>query len=500
MRRAILVLFCIGTIIFSFSNCSPKKERPARDESTITLLCWRETEQNVFRDGRPASYLLFVPLAPEDEKGYSQPGLMESWDHSEDYTEWTFHLRKDVRWHDEKPVTARDVKFTLELMTDPHLMYEVKLFDKITIIDDFTCQLRSKRPFYGLIYGWSEVLPEHILGELDKSKYWYWAFWKHPVGNGPYLYVRREPNTMVELEVNPDYYKEKPKIKHVVIKLGGSPLTELLSGNVDAALDLQPHEVLQLAKDPRFHLYHEFRVTAVSAILWNHRSPLFKDPSVRRALTLAINRRELTQVLNLPADTPVFDVGITPRQLSRGEVPEPLPFDPEQTKRLLDEAGWVETEEGGIREKNGQKFRFSLFFSEELMPGAVYIQDQLRRVGIDMETVTMELGVSAGRMDEGKFEAIYRGCGAFGDEWRYAGYENPEFERLQKSIFSFTSLEEFDSTAKKLWTIFQADMPWTFLYPEVRFNVVHKRIRGLKSPYRSNPAKYLEHLWIEDKN
>ena len=498
MNKRILTIFNLGLLLFLFCSCSPKEEQHIRAESQITLLCWRETEQNVFRDGRPASYLLFVPLAPEDQEGYQQPGLMESWEHSEDFTEWTFHLRKDVRWHDGKPVTARDVKFTIELMTDPHLMYEVKLFDEITIIDDFTCQLRSKHPFYALIYGWTEVLPEHLLGELDKSKFWLWEFWKQPVGNGPYRYVRSLPNTMVELEVNPDYYREKPKIEHVFIKLGGNPLTELLSGNVDAAIDLRPQEILQLTKDPRFNLYHEFRVTDVFSIVWNHQSPLFEDPSVRRALTLAINRRELTQVLNLPEDTPLFDVAITPRHLTRGEVPEALPFDPEQAKKLLDEAGWEETNKGWIREKNGQKFRFSLLFNSELMPGAVYIQDQLRRVGIDVETAPMELSVIVGRQDEGKFEAIYRGFMPFGYGWGYGGYVNLEFDRLQKKIFSCTTMEELDNTAKKLWPIFQSDIPWTFLYPNVRFHVAHRRIRGLKSPYRSNPGKYLDHLWIEE--
>lgn len=497
MKR-VLILFGIGSMLFLAATCTPKERRDI-DESKMTLLCWRETEQNVFRDGRPASHLVFVPLAYEDEEEQPQPGLLESWDHSDDYTEWTFYLRKNVRWHDGEPVTARDIKFTLELITDQNLMYEVKLFDEITIIDDFTCQLRSKRPFFGLIYGWTGVFPEHLLGELERSEFWEWEFWKSPVGYGPYRYVRHVPNTMVELEVNPDYFGEKPKIEHVVIKLGGNPLTELLSGNVDAAMDLRPNDILQLGKDPRFNLYHEFKIAEVFSIIWNHRNPLFSDPSVRRALTLAIDRRELIQVLNYPEDTPIFDVGITNGNLKRGEVPEPLSYDPDQARRLLDEAGWVETGEGGIREKDGRKFRFSLFFSAELMPGAVYIQDQLRRVGVDMDTTTMELGVSVGRQKEGDFDAIFRSFMPFGYGWGYGGYQNPEFDRLQKSIFSFTTLEEFDSTARKLWPIFQSDIPWTFLYPTVRFNVAHKRIRGLKSPYRSDPGKYLEHLWIGDE-
>lgn len=498
MNKRILTIFNFGLLLFLSCSCSLKEEQHIRAESQITLLCWRESEQNVFRDGRPASYLLFVPLAPADPEGYQQPGLMESWDHSEDYREWNFHLRRDVKWHDGKPVTAHDVKFTIELITDPRLMYEVKLFDEIIIIDDYTCQLRSKRPFYALIYGWNGIFPEHLLGDLDKGKFWYWEFWKQPVGYGPYRYVRSLPNTMVELEANPDYYKEKPKIEHVVIKLGGHPLTELLSGNVDAAFDLEPRDILQLTKDPRFNLYHEFRVTDVFSIVWNHQNPLFEDPSVRRALTLAINRRELTQVLNLPKDTPIFDVAITPRHLSRGEVPEPFPFDPEEAKRLLDEVGWEETSEGGVREKDGQKFRFSLLFSEDLMPGAVYIQDQLRRVGIEMEMVTMDLAVSVGKVKEGKFDAHFRAFMSFGYGWGYGGYDNPEFDRLLRGMFSFTNLGDFDNAAKKLWPIFQSDIPWTFLYPRVRFNVVHKRIQGLHSPFRSDPGKYLEHLWIEE--
>ena len=499
MKKRILTIFFSGILLLMSCSSSQKGAQHMRDESKMTLLCWRETEQNVFRDGRPASHLVFVPLTYEDEEEEPQPGLLESWEHSEDYTEWTFHLRKNVRWNDGKPVTARDVKFTIELITDPNLMYEVKLFDEITVIDDFTCQLRSKRPFYGLIYGWIGVFPEHLLGELDKSKFWLWEFWKQPVGYGPYRYIRHVPNTMVELEVNPDYYGEKPKIEHVVIKLGGNPLTELLSRNVDAAFDLQPHEILQLAEDPRFVLYHEFRVTDVFSVIWNHKSPLFRDSSVRRALTLAINRRELSQVLNLPEDTPIFDVAIIPRHLNRGEVPEPLPFDPEEAKRLLDKAGWVETSEGGIREKNGQKFRFSLLFSTELMPGAVYIQDQLRRVGIDMEMAPMELSVIVGRAEEGKYDAIFRGFMQFGYGWGYGGYDNPEFDRLLRGMFSSTNLEEFDNTAKKLWPIFQADIPWTLLYPRVRFHVAHKRVKGLKSPNRSDPGKFLEYLWIEEQ-
>jgi peptide/nickel transport system substrate-binding protein len=304
---------------------------------------------------------------------------------------------------------------------------------------------------------------------------------------------------MVELEVNPGYYGKEPEIKRIVLKFGGNPVNELLSGNVDAAKDLLPFEILQVANIPRYNLYHEFNVSSIISLLWNHRNPLFRDASVRRALTLAINRRELAQVLNLPEDIPIFDASIVKSQFFRGEVPDPIPHDPELSRRLLDKAGWVEKKAGGIRENNGQKFRFSLLLTEELMPAAVYIQDQFRRVGIDMETVTMEIVAILGRAREGKYEAVLSNAPAFSYGWDYGGYDNPEFALLNKRAFTATSVEELEEIARKLWPIFQSDIPWTFLYPEVTTNAVSKRIKGLTSPHRSDPTRFMEYLWIEEE-
>lgn len=499
MRKTIgLIIFCVGALILMFDNCSQKSEQLPDSESKITLLC-KANEREAFSSRPSTQHLLFLPLVVMDEERQPQPRLLKRWKHSDDGTEWTFFLRKDIKWDDGKPVTAHDVKFTLELITDPNVMYELRLFDEITIVDNFTCHLRSSKPFYALIYYWFGILPSHLLGDLDTASFHSWEFWKQPVGSGPYRYVRHIADTMVELEANPDYYGQKPKIKRVVLKFGGNPVTELLSGNVDAVKDLQPLEILHIAKDPRFNLYHEINVTQVFSIVWNHQSPLFQNPSVRRALTLAINRRELNQVLNFPEDTPIFDVGITSGQFYRGEVPAPFPYDPEQAKRLLDEAGWVETKKDGIREKNGHKFRFSLLINADVMPGAVYIQDQFRRVGIDMKTVTVPLIISLDRVREGKFDANFLRVSPFAYDWNHGGYDNPEFERLQKNMFLTFTHEESDSAARKLWPIFQSDIPWTFLYPRVTFNVVHRRIRGLKSPHRPDPARFIEHLWIEEE-
>jgi peptide/nickel transport system substrate-binding protein len=445
---------------------------------------------------------MFIPLVDwDDEEGQPQPRLSERWEHSNDYTEWTFYLSKDVKWHDGKPVTAHDVKFSLELFTDPNILYEHRVFEEITVIDNFTCRIRSNRPFNALVTcTWYGICPRHLLEGLKTEKFHSWEFWTRPVGNGPYRYVRHVPKTMVELEANPDYYRGKPKIERVVLKFGGNPLTELLSGNVDAVNDLPPLEAVKIAKDSRFNMYHTFDFIKVFAIMWNPRNNLFRNPAVRRALTLAINRRELHRVLNFPDNIPIFDVPITKGQFHRGEVPAPLPYDPEQAKRLLDEAGWFEVKKDSVRENNGREFRFSLLVNPERTLGAVYIQDQFRKVGIRMEIVILDRSLLKTRKRLHEFDACL--FDIFFHEYKedLGVYDNPEFERLLENAYWAPTLDQSDIAIRKLWPIFRTDVPLTCLYPRVMLNIVHRRIRGLKSPNWADPGRFMEQLWIEEES
>ena len=500
LSRSIVIL-CLCLMTLACLQCRRRSDRASAHESKITLLCMYDTEQSVFRDGQGTHFLMFIPLVDRDEEGQPQPRLLERWEHSKDYTEWTFYLRKDVRWHDGKPVTAHDVKFTLELITDPNIYYEYRLFEEITVIDNFTCRIRSNRPFNALTYSWYGICPRHLLEGLDPAEFYDWEFWTRPVGNGPYRYVRHVPKTMVELEANPDYYGGKPKeIERVVFKFGKNPLIELMSGNVDAVSGLPPLDSVKIAKDPRFNMYHGFNYKTVFAITWNHQNDLFRNPAVRRALTLAINRRELHRVLDFPDNIPIFDVPITKGLFHRGELPEPLPYDPEQAKRLLDEAGWFEVKKDGVRENNGREFRFSLLVRQEETLGAVYIQDQFRKVGIRMEIVTLDRSVLMARWRSGEFDAMLFFIQLHNYKEYFGGYDNPESKRLLETAYWAPTPDEQDIAVRKLWPIYSTDVPITILYPIVTLNIVHRRIRGLKSPNRADPAMFMEHLWIKEES
>lgn len=461
----------------------------------------------------PAKFLVFLPLVGYDENGERTGRLARSWEHSPDYREWTYHLRTDVRWHDGVPFTAHDVKFTLDLLTHPDVPdLSPGYIESIAVLDDSTITLRSTAWESASDDGWVVYYPKHLLEELDPKEFTSWEFWTQPVGNGPYRFVRYLAETFMEFEANPDYYRGVPTIERVVLKFlgdAGPGLTELLSGNVDAIPYAKPAQIPLLAADPRFSVYYEIRPSWPRAIYWQNDHPFFRDPRVRRALTLSINRRELLQVLNLPETLPLIDGVYTPRQFRRGQLPEPLPYDPARARALLDDAGWRDRNGDGVREQEGKEFRFTA-----IVPAtggwehvSVYVQEQLRRVGVRMGVQTLESGIVFGRVEAGEFEAAFMPISnaswwlqQYFGEHSPLGYENAEVVEFIDRLQVTADPDARDRIYGELMQIFRADMPVTFLFPWVVTHFVHRRIQGLSSPYRTDPVRYMEDLWLEEEN
>ncbi len=509
MRRSRngLVTACLCLVALTSIQCGQRGDLNENDTSRLVIHLADADERAL---GPKGLYWFYVYLGlvfdpdfsgeQSDLSGDYEPRLMESWEHSPDYTSWTLHLRDDVIWDDGVPVTAEDVKFSLELWTDPEVAYEYRFYDEIEVLDRHTLQVTFTKPVSSTIfvYSWLPMLPKHLLDTLDLEEIYSWPFWLEPIGDGPYRYVKHIPRTMTELEANPDYYGEQPSIQTVVLQYGGNGFTELVSGNVDIASNITPLEALQLGADPRFQVYH--RTESVDmAIAWNHRNPLFRDAAVRRALTMSINRRGLHQLLNYPDDLPIFDVPALKRHFAQGSVPEPLPFDPERAARMLATAGWVDTDNNGIREKDGLEFRFTLSISPETEAQAIYIQEQFRRVGIRMEISTFERSVLRQRTRAHNFDATikrYNFVESF-DDFRDSGYINPEVSRLANTIWYTMDQDEADQYLQGIWEVVATEIPITYLHPRMSYLAAHRRVKGLRNDRFL--SEIVEHLWLEDE-
>jgi peptide/nickel transport system substrate-binding protein len=493
---------CLCLIALANTGCAQGDGLTESDRTSLVIHVPNADERVLGPDFvRPWS-LVFLGLSvdPEGTEDH-QPRLLDRWEHTPDYTEWTLYLRDDVRWDDGVPVTAADVKFSLEFWSHPEVMYEYPFFEKIMTLDSHSLQITFKKPVAGTIftYSWLAMLPKHSLDTLKVEQIFDWPFWIQPIGNGPYRYSRHIPGIMTELTANPDYYGERPNISTVVLRFGGNPLTELLSGNVDVASDITPLESVQLTADPRFQIYHRIQYSQDVAIAWNHHNPLFSDAAVRRALTMSIDRRELHRLLNYPDDIPIFDVPAKTRHFVHGLVPDPLPFDPERAAQELVSEGWVDTDDDGIREKNGQEFRFTLSISPETAAQAVYVQDQLHRAGIGMEISTHDRSVLWKITRERDFDATiltYNYIERFG-EFRASGYDNPDARRLRDAAWFTIDQGEVDRHLGELWQIFATEIPVTYLHPRLSYVAANRRVGGMQNG--RDIYSMIEHLWIEDE-
>jgi len=152
------------------------------------------------------------------------------------------------------------VKFTFDLWQHPDVLSWGPGRAKVAVLDDTTFTV-TYRPGYGEEpRQWTryQSIPKHLLEELDPADIYGWDFWLETVGNGPYRFLRRVPQTALELEANPDFYLGRPQVDRVILKQAGESAAELLSGNVDAMF-ASPVLAKLLAEDPRFRVYHGYR-------------------------------------------------------------------------------------------------------------------------------------------------------------------------------------------------------------------------------------------------
>jgi len=192
--------------------------------------------------------------------------------------------------------------------------------------------------------------------------------------------------------------------------------------------------------------------------------------------------------------------------VSRGEVPALFPYAPSEAQALLDSAGWQDRDLDGVREQDGRLFRFSAIVGSgsDLPQLAVYVQAQLRRVGVQMDIQVMDRSVvESQRVGAGDFEAAFIRVYRPQDQRRFfgrgnsTGYMNVEAFRLIDAIDAAQDPDEVDRLYRALSDVYRADLPVTRLAPRSINVFAHRRVQGL-TPVRAAPDRYMEDLWLED--
>ena len=492
------------------SGCTPRDSE--QDPYTLNILTSGNYKVTSPYLGWLEMQLLFLPLFHGYHTGVEsgdgveagvEGRLVRSWERTPDNKTWTYHLRTDVRWHDGVPVTARDIEFTWALWEHPAILKAAPGSRTVTVLDDSTFTVTYDRR------GWPDdtyntFLPKHLLEDLDPEEIDEWEFWEHPVGNGPYRYVRHDPGIFVELEANPDYYRGEPEIKRVILRLLRSSETaaimDLQTGQADfAGFQGSPLTADLLAQKPQFRAIYDVGGTAM-VILWNQNNPLFDDVRVREALSIGLDRRELARTEGIPDDLAIFDLNLTENQVITGEFPELLPFDPDRAQQLLAEVGWTDSDRDGWLDKDGRPFRFDML---PLNPSdlLVLVQDQYRRLGIQMEITPMAREAALGRYDVGDFDAAFRwSSSGIADIYQPdedpvpVGYSDPELRRLSDELFNSENPDR-DDIQRRYWALARRDFFITGLFSHVGILVVHRR---LHSPDDQFDPTHVDEMWVDE--
>jgi peptide/nickel transport system substrate-binding protein len=356
----------------------------------------------------------FEPLVSYDEKLQKVVGsLASSYEVSADQLTYTFKLT-DAKWHDGKPFTSKDAKFTLGLAQNAKsgsvLAARLTAVTSVEAPDDKTLVLKLSAPSASLMDAMTKVmmLPEHALSQIPVDQLAKNSWWStSPVGTGPFKFSKYVTDQYVELAANQEYRGGKPALEKVINRYFANPaaaIAALRAGEIQFTyVDSNDLKAFQNNKEFRIIEGDSF---VVNYLGFNHDSPIWKDIRVRQAVMYAINRDAVIQSLYGGAAKAANCAYVADQVVPKGI--ETYAYNPEKAKQLLQEAGWDKI--------NGDKPITLLTYYTTPLAGNVMaaVQAMLAQVGINVtpravDTPTYNSIVLNPTPDVAQFQMVYAG-------------------------------------------------------------------------------------------
>ncbi|MDY6951538.1 MAG: ABC transporter substrate-binding protein [Thermodesulfobacteriota bacterium] len=444
---------------------------------------------------------LFVP----NPQGELEPDLARKWSYDAKNLTWTIYLREDARFHDKKPVTSADVKYSLnELLKQKHPAIQ-GLLDHISLLSDTALSIALKRDepdFFHRTWG-MEIFPRPDGGKTD--------YHNHPVGSGPFRFEYRRGESEVGLVANEDYFQGRPSLDGVVFHYQPAKekaWTRLLSGRADIAQEVSPKNYEMLGQYEERYYFDLYTLNWYAILLYNTSDPLFSNPRVRRALTHAINREYIVEeLLGGYGKTALSCMGVSPP--FRNQKVEQIPYNPQEALRLLGEAGWSYNKDSRCLRKGSKPFEFTvLVFDEHQVEKRVaqYLRLCLNDVGVKVHLRLLPFEQIYGRYwGNDAFEAVLTEFRCKHDDpenlreqWSGDASTRSEagcFEHPEVTALIYKALEESDPPVRKD-LFYEADalitslQPGTFLFHKTAIDVMSKRFRLLMPFSLTNEGIY----------
>jgi len=479
--------------------------------------------------------IIFPTLVRFTEDVEFAPRLAESWEISEDNTEFTFHLNPDAMWHDGTPVTAEDVEFTIWAISHPQIEVNrganismlagldgskrpegVETVEGVEVIDEHTIKFTTANPVDPLsfleqmgtaIY----IVPKHILQDIAPEDFAQADFWMNPtVGAGPFKFVRYETDQFIEYEANEDYYLGAPHLDKLIVKIinPSTMVAQLEKGELDMVaaggigdVPLDDWERVQELENVDAFSYQD---NGYQYMIINGDTELglpWADKNVRQALAYGINRQLIVDKLlkgqGIVAQSPIIPV----TYYYNPEIEGKFPYDPDKARELLAEADWDPNTEVTLLVPIGNIVR-------EL--SADIIQANLAEIGMNVNIEKMDFPTMISRFQAGELDLGLVGWADILDpdvrsQFQTDGQYN--FGKFSSEILD-ELLEEGANTAdpearKAIYDEFQMqfmqEMPMVPLYWPLRLTAINDRVQNARHMIGTNNLqRNLNEWWVTD--
>jgi len=434
--------------------------------------------------------LIFDDLLDRDEHLNVTPALAETWQIPDSLT-YIFHIRRGVRFHDGRALTARDVKWTFDSLLQGKIRTTraaaYRYVDHIEAPDDYTVVFHLKQPFSTLLWNLSDgamgIVPYGSLTEMTSQ----------PIGSGPFRFVSAEPDKEVILERNDGYWGDKARVRRLRFTVVPDTTTralELRKGSADVASNaLTSDMVLALEKEPNLEVEHA-PGTVLAYLAFNLRDPILGDVRVRQALAYAIDRRPMIQYLWREFAQPAANI-LPPQSWAYNPNVPKYEYSPDKANKILDDAGYPATE--------GVRFHLTMKTSTEETTRltVAVLQQQLRAVGIVLDVRTFEFGTFFADVTSGAYQMYcclrWVGSNEDPDIFEYAFhsdkfpphganrsfYVNPRLDAHINQGRSETDLGRRKDIYDEVQTILATDLPYIDLWFLDNVLVHTKRVRNI---------------------
>jgi len=453
--------------------------------------------------------LVFQPLLRYNTKGEFEGCLAEKWSVSPDAKVFTFVLRDGLKWQDGQPVTADDVKYSIEYVGYPNYkgarasfisaikgvedlkQGKTKDLSGIKVIDKKTVEITTTNTFASGFYRFGtnfEIFPKHIWEKVDVAKASEATdLLRAPIGTGPFKLTKFVPDQYIEFTRNNDYWGGVPKLGKLILQKTNQDVVQaqLLKGEIDQAYMVNLKKADEtLYKSKGFNVIPT-TYNAYQYLAFNLKMDVFKDKKIRQAFAFAMDRASVVDnflaghgvIANNPYP-PTF--WASPKGLKEYK------YDPKKALELFKEAGWVYNENEKKMYVNGKPAKFILKYSKGnpvTEKSAPLLQQNLKDVGIELELQIMEFGVMFDQAKKGDFELAFIGQGnendgdiskfylskyikPVGDNSgsNFIRYSNPELDKLLADSLTHVDQKERTEILNKIGLLLNEELPVVYRY------------------------------------